>query len=178
MLSIGVIFVCRFGLNLVQSISTFATMIITCATFWMVMMTLGFHTRRGWYDPDALQVFNRPQGGGRYWFSHGWTWRGTTAWWVSAVLGVPFTNIPGQFVGPLGDLANGVDISLPLSLAAAAVLFLALLRIFPELPGGVRPRGRPARADRGRAGPADHRTGNAGQPDTAGARCRGRLTVT
>ncbi len=67
-----------------------------------------------------------------------------TAWWVSAVIGVLFTNIPGQFVGSLGDLANGVDISLPLSLAVAAVLFLTLLRVFPEPravygPGGARP---------------------------------------
>jgi hypothetical protein len=51
---------------------------------------------------------------------------------VGAVVGVLFTNIPGQFVGPLGDLANGIDISLPLSLAVAAVLYLAMLRLFPE----------------------------------------------
>ncbi|MGW3652639.1 purine-cytosine permease family protein [Streptomyces sp. NPDC000878] len=131
-LSIAFIFVGRFGFNLVQSISTFATMIITCTTPWMVVMILGFYTRRGWYDPDALQVFNRRQRGGRYWFAHGWNWRGMTAWWVSAVIGVLFTNIPGQFVGPLGDLANGIDISLPLSLAVSAVLFLTLLRVFPE----------------------------------------------
>ena len=43
-----------------------------------------------------------------------------------------FTNIPGQFVGPLGNLAGGVDISLPLSLGVAAVLYLALLWLFPE----------------------------------------------
>ncbi|WP_327186602.1 purine-cytosine permease family protein [Streptomyces sp. NBC_01334] len=132
LLSIVFIFVGRFGLDLVQSISTFATMIITCTTPWMVVMMLGFFTRRGWYDPEALQVFNRRQRGGRYWFAHGWNWRGMTAWWVSALLGVLFTNIPGQFVGPLGDLANGIDIGLPLSLAVAAVLYLALLRLFPE----------------------------------------------
>ncbi|MGW6787547.1 purine-cytosine permease family protein [Streptomyces chartreusis] len=131
-LSIAFIFVGRFALDLVQSISTFATMIITCTTPWMVVMMLGYWTRRGWYDPEALQVFNRRQRGGRYWFAHGWNWRGMTAWWVAAVIGVLFTNIPGQFVGPLGDLAGGVDISLPLSLAVAAVLFLALLRLFPE----------------------------------------------
>ncbi|MFD9429401.1 purine-cytosine permease family protein [Streptomyces sp. NPDC060002] len=132
LLSIVFIFVGRFGLDLVQSISTFATMIITCTTPWMVVMMLGFWTRRGWYDPEALQVFNRRQRGGRYWFAHGWNWRGMTAWWVSALLGVLFTNIPGQFVGPLGDLANGIDIGLPLSLAVATVLYLALLRLFPE----------------------------------------------
>ncbi|MEV4446668.1 cytosine permease, partial [Streptomyces mirabilis] len=131
-LSIAFIFIGRFGFDLVQSISTFATMIITCTTPWMVVMILGFYTRRGWYDPDALQVFNRRQRGGRYWFTHGWNWRGMTAWWVAAVVGVLFTNIPGQFVGPLGDLANGIDISLPLSLAVAAVLYLAMLRLFPE----------------------------------------------
>ncbi|MFE0474238.1 purine-cytosine permease family protein [Streptomyces sp. NPDC058947] len=131
-LSIAFIFAGRFGLDLVRSISAFATMIVTCTTPWMVVMMLGYWTRRGWYDPEALQVFNRRQRGGRYWFAHGWNWRGMTAWWVSALLGVLFTNIPGQFVGPLGDLANGVDIGLPVSLAAAAVLFLTLLRLFPE----------------------------------------------
>lgn len=131
-LSIAFIFVGRFALDVVQSISTFATMIITCTTPWMVVMMLGFWTRRGWYDPDALQVFNRRQRGGRYWFTHGWNWRGMTAWWVAAVVGVLFTNIPGQFVGPLGGVANGVDISLPLSLVVAAALFLSLLRLFPE----------------------------------------------
>ncbi|MEU6147924.1 cytosine permease [Streptomyces sp. NPDC047081] len=140
-LSIAFIFIGRFGLDLVQSISTFATMIITCTTPWMVVMMLGFFTRRGWYDPDALQVFNRRQRGGRYWFAHGWNWRGMTAWWVSALVGVLFTNIPGQFVGPLGDLANGADISLPLSLVVAAVLYLSMLRLFPEPRAAYGPEG-------------------------------------
>ncbi|GAP45369.1 transmembrane transporter [Streptomyces azureus] len=131
-LSIGFVFAGRFGLDLVRSISAFATVIITCTTPWMVVMMLGYWTRRGWYDPEALQVFNRRQRGGRYWFAHGWNWRGVTAWWVSALTGVLFTNLPGQFVGPLGGLANGVDIGLPVSLVAAAVLFLTLLRLFPE----------------------------------------------
>ncbi|MEU1295542.1 cytosine permease [Streptomyces sp. NPDC005840] len=139
--SIGFIFAGRFGFDLVRSISTFATMIVTCTTPWMVVMMLGFLVRRGWYDPEALQVFNRRQRGGRYWFTHGWNWRGMTAWWVSALVGVLFTNIPGQFVGPLGDLAHGVDIGLPLSLAVAAVLYLALLRLFPEPRGAYGPEG-------------------------------------
>lgn len=131
-LAIVFIFLGRFGFDLVRSISTFATLIITCTTPWMVVMMLGLFTRRGWYDPEALQVFNRRQRGGRYWFAHGWNWRGMTAWWVAAVAGVLVTNIPGQFVGPLGDLAGGVDVGLPLSIIVAAVLFLALLFAFPE----------------------------------------------
>ncbi|GAA2431611.1 purine-cytosine permease family protein [Streptomyces macrosporus] len=131
-LSIGFIFVGRFAANLAQSISTFATLIITCTAPWMVIMILGFVTRRGWYDPDALQVFTRRQRGGRYWFAHGWNWRGMGAWFASAVLALTFVNLPGQFVGPLGDLAGGIDLSLPVGLGVAAVLYLALLWIFPE----------------------------------------------
>ncbi|GAA2398735.1 cytosine permease [Nonomuraea africana] len=131
-LSIVFIFVGRFAANLTQSISTFATLIITCTAPWMVIMMLGYLTRRGWYDAEALQVFNRRQRGGRYWFTHGWNWRGMTAWLASAVVAILFVNLPGQFVGPLGDLAGGVDVSLPVGLAIAAVLYLVLLAAFPE----------------------------------------------
>jgi cytosine/uracil/thiamine/allantoin permease len=95
-------------------------------------MIIGFITRRGWYDADALQVFNRRQTGGRYWFNHGWNLRGMSAWLLSAVVGLSMVNMPGQFQGPLGGLAGGVDISLPASLVLAAVLYLGLLWIFPE----------------------------------------------
>ncbi|MDP4504536.1 purine-cytosine permease family protein [Nonomuraea turcica] len=131
-LSIVFIFIGRFAANLTQSISTFATLIITCTAPWMVIMMLGYVTRRGWYDPEALQVFNRRQRGGRYWFTHGWNWRGLSAWLVSAGLALMFVNLPGQFVGPLGDLAGGVDVSLPVGLAVAGLLYLALLAAFPE----------------------------------------------
>ncbi|MFD0479558.1 cytosine permease [Nonomuraea thailandensis] len=126
------IFIGRFAANLTQSISTFATLIITCTAPWMVIMMLGYVTRRGWYDPEALQVFNRRQRGGRYWFTHGWNWRGLSAWLVSAGLALMFVNLPGQFVGPLGNLASGIDISLPVGLAVAGLLYLVLLALFPE----------------------------------------------
>ena len=140
-LAIGIIFAGRFALNLVQSVSTFAVLIITCTAPWMVVMMLGYLTRRGWYDPEALQVFNRRQRGGRYWFRHGWNWRGLTAWLVSAGLAVCFTNVPGQFVGPLASLAGPLDISLPLGLVLAAASYLTLLRVFPEPRGVFGPDG-------------------------------------
>jgi purine-cytosine permease-like protein len=156
-LSIAFIFVGRFALNLAQSISTFATLIITCTAPWMIVMTLGYVTRRGWYDADALQVFNRRQRGGRYWFTHGWNWRGMSTWLVSAVVALLFTNLPGQFVGPLGNLAGGTDISLPVGLALAIVLYLALLTLFPE-----------PRAVYGPAGPRFVRASDAPVPPITG----------
>ncbi|BBY30666.1 purine-cytosine permease family protein [Mycolicibacterium sediminis] len=131
-IAIAFIFVGKFAFNVVQSISTFAVLIVTCTAPWMVVMMIGWLVRRGWYDSDALQVFNRRQRGGRYWFYHGWNWRGLGAWLVSATLSICFVNSPGQFVGPLGDLAAGIDLSIPVGLGLTAVLYPVLLFAFPE----------------------------------------------
>lgn len=141
LLSIAFIFIGRFAANLVQSVSTFAVLIITCTSPWMVIMILGLVTRRGFYHADDLQVFTRGQQGGAYWFHHGWNWRGMGAWIPSAAAGLCFVNLPGQFVGPLGNLAGGIDISLPITLGLAALLYLTLLRTFPESAGVYGPRG-------------------------------------
>lgn len=79
--------------------------------------------------------------GGAYWFEHGWNWRGMGAWIPSAAAGLAFVNLPGQFVGPLGELAGGIDLSLPVALGLAALLYLALLRLFPEPPCVYGPQG-------------------------------------
>ncbi|TLP78492.1 cytosine permease [Pseudomonas nitroreducens] len=141
LLSIAFIFIGRFAANLVQSVSTFAVLIITCTSPWMVIMILGLVIRRGFYHADDLQVFTRGQEGGAYWFHNGWNWRGMGAWIPSAAMGLCFVNLPGQFVGPLGDLAGGIDISLPVTLGMAALLYVALLRTFPEPAGVYGPKG-------------------------------------
>lgn len=132
LMSIAFIFIGRFAANLVQSVSKFVVLIITCTTPWMVIMLIGLLQRRGWYCPQDLQVFTRGETGGRYWFHHGWNWRSMGAWIPSALVGLCFVNLPGQFVGPLGNLAAGIDISLPVTLGLAAVIYLAMLKLFPE----------------------------------------------
>ena len=131
-LSIAFIFIGRFMANLVGSVSTFAVLIVTCTRPWMVIMTIGIFTRRGFYLADDLQVFTRRQEGGAYWFSHGWNWRAMGAWFPSAALGLCFVNVPDQFVGPLGRLAAGIDLSIPVTMGAAAFFYLAALNLFPE----------------------------------------------
>jgi len=50
--------------------------------------------------------------------------------------------LPDQFVGPLGQLADGLDISMPVSLTLACALYIALLQCFPEPDGVYGPLGR------------------------------------
>ncbi|MBC3489430.1 MULTISPECIES: purine-cytosine permease family protein [Pseudomonas] len=132
LVAVAFIFVGRFGFNLVQSVSTFAVLIVTCTTPWMVVLGLGLIVRRGFYHADDLQVFTRGLRGGAYWFHNGWNWRGLGAWIPSAIIGLCFVNIPGQFVGPLAGLAGDIDISLPVSLLLSAALYWTLLMFFPE----------------------------------------------
>lgn len=141
-LAIGFIFVGRFAFNLVESVSTFSTLIDTFSCPWMAIMVIGYVTRRGFYLPDDLQVFNRGLCGGHYWFTRGWNLRAMGAWLPSAAAGLTFANVPGQFVGPLAPLAGGLDISVPVSLLAGGMLYLMLLWIFPEPDAVYGPQGR------------------------------------
>lgn len=121
--------------DVVASINAFATLIILCTSPWMVIMTVGYFVRRGFYRPDDLQVFNRGQRGGVYWFTRGVNWRAMSAWLVAAGLGLSMANT-SLIAGPLRNVAGGVDVSLVVALVAAFVVYSVLLLAFPE-PGYV-----------------------------------------
>jgi len=131
-LAFAFILIGRFVFNLVSSINAFATLIVLCTTPWMVIMTFGYFFRRGYYLPDELQVFNRGQRGGAYWFNNGVNWRAMAAWLLATGIGLCFANVPPLLKGPFSDLAGGVDISLVVTLAVAALLYVSLLVAVPE----------------------------------------------
>lgn len=141
-IAIAFIFIGRFAFNLVESVATFSTVICTFSCLWMAIMVIGYVTRRGFYLADDLQAFNRGLRGGHYWFAHGWNLRAMGAWLPAAFLGLAFVNLPGQFVGPLGQLAGGLDLSVPVSLPVGGILYLTLLSLFPEADGVYGPAGR------------------------------------
>jgi purine-cytosine permease-like protein len=117
---------------LIESITAFVSLIVVTTAPWMVIMIIGYVTRRGFYLPDAMQVFNRGQTGGAYWFSHGWNPAATLAWGAATLISLLTINIPGFLVGWLGHMAGGIDISLLVALILPAILYPALLYAFPE----------------------------------------------
>lgn len=135
------IFVGRFYFSLFGTLSTFVSLIVVTTTPWMVIMIIGYIVRRGFYLPEAMQVFNRGQKGGAYWFSGGWNVAGMSAWIVSSALALLTVNIPGHFVGWLGQLAGGVDVSLLAALVLPALLYPLFLYVFPEPRGVYGPDG-------------------------------------
>ena len=90
--------------------------------------------------PARVRLAEGSQKGGAYWFTRGVNYRGMAAWIPAAVLGLLFVNIPGQFEGPLRDVAAdlgferlaGVDLSLLVAIVLAALLYVLFLALWPE----------------------------------------------
>jgi hypothetical protein len=122
----------RIFFDLLGAVNAFIGAIVVTTTPWMVIMTIGFFVRRGSFDRRHLQVFNKGETGGRYWFTAGVNWRGMVAWVVAAVLGLLFAYYPPVIEGPFSGLAGGIDLSLVVAIVSAAVLYLGALTIFPE----------------------------------------------
>jgi purine-cytosine permease-like protein len=126
------ILVGRLAFDLIDSVNAFIGAIVICTTPWMVIMTIGYLVRRGHYSAPDLQVFNLGMRGGAYWFRSGVNWRGMAAWIPAAVAGLLFANYPPLIEGPFRNVAGGVDISLPVAIGLAAVLYLSMLFLAPE----------------------------------------------
>jgi purine-cytosine permease-like protein len=128
----ALVFVGRFYFSLFDSLSAFVSLIVVTTTPWMVIMMIGYVIRRGFYLPEAMQVFNRGQIGGPYWFAGGWNLAGMSAWVISSVLALTLVNIPGHFVGWLATSVGGVDYSLLAALVLPAILFPCALSVLPD----------------------------------------------
>jgi purine-cytosine permease-like protein len=141
------ILVGRLAFDLIASVNAFIGAIVIATTPWMVIMTIGYFVRRGYYRESDLQVFNQGRLGGAYWFHAGVNWRGMAAWIPAAILGLLFANYPPLIEGPFRNVAGGVDLSLLVAIGVAAIAYAALLAIFPEpryVFGPEGPRGVPS----------------------------------
>jgi purine-cytosine permease-like protein len=90
-----------------SSIQTFAgsflIILVVVTTPWMFICLLGHLFVRGRYDAAGdLQVFNRGERGGRYWFYHGFNIAACTAWIPAMVLGLLFADT-SIYIGPLAN---------------------------------------------------------------------------
>lgn len=85
---------------------------------WVAVLLLGFLGRDTAYDPDDLQAFAQGRRGGRYRFTAG------------SVFGL-LSVATSLYVGPLADLAGGIDVSVVGSMIVAAAVYLVLAKLGP-----------------------------------------------
>jgi purine-cytosine permease-like protein len=121
-----------FYSGIIDAVSTALSLLACFSVSWIVAMIIGFVHRKGWYLQDDLQVFNRGEKGGRYWFTHGLNWRATGPWLLGTAIGMfGFTNT-AWFTGPGSKWLDGTDIGFAVSAVITAILYPIMLKLFPE----------------------------------------------
>jgi purine-cytosine permease-like protein len=132
----GLVYLGALVFNLADSVLAISIILLVLSTPWAVITGLGFLLCRGRYDLDALQVFNRGERGGRYWFTAGFNYRAVVAFLAGSLFGILAANTT-LYVGPLADIAGGVDVSFAGAALIAATIYLVLRLVFPERLGAV-----------------------------------------
>lgn len=127
------VYVGHFYSALVEGVAVFLSLLACSSIPWIVILTIGHFHRRGYYDTDALQVFNRGEKGGIYWFTGGLNAMGVGVWAIACAAGLLFAN-NNWFVGPGASLVGGLDIGFLVAGAVAAAGYTLALRLYPEPP--------------------------------------------
>lgn len=126
--------------NLESIINALLGILIIVASPWIIINIVGYFNRKGYYYPDDLQVFNRGEQGGRYWFTRGVNIRAFAAWVLAVIVGLFFANT-GFYVGSGVALVNGVDIGFLVSGVLGGFIYFVLLFIVPEPRDAFGPEG-------------------------------------
>lgn len=123
--STGLVFLGRFIYD-AEAAVTNSVLFLTClATSWLAITLYAFRLNRGDIDKEAVQIFNRRTKGGIYWFSNGWNFRAILAWVIGSTLGILGVSTV-DYVGPISNLINGLDVSIPAAAIGGIISFKAL----------------------------------------------------
>jgi purine-cytosine permease-like protein len=125
------VFIGAFYQQLSLIVSSYLAILIVLVAPWIIINLIGYFNVRGYYDPQALQVFNRGLIGGIYWSYKGLNLRPFIAWIVAVIVGLLFTNT-GWYVSPGAQALGGVDIGFVLAVIIGGGIYAILLKVAPE----------------------------------------------
>lgn len=137
-LASALVYMGHFNTALIDGVAVFLTVLATFSIPWIIMVAIGHVLRKGYYDVDALQVFNRGEKGGIYWFTHGFNMPTMGVWGLSTTAGLLFASNT-WFVGPGAAMLNGLDLSFLVAGSTAAVLYPLSRQLFPDPPAVLGP---------------------------------------
>lgn len=129
-----IVYIGHFQTSIINAVVVFLAVLACSSIPWIIILTIGHFHRRGYYNTDDLQVFNRGERGGVYWYTGGLNLVGVSVWAVACLCGLLFASNE-WFSGPGAELLGGADASFLVAGAFAALLYPVALRVFPEPPG-------------------------------------------
>jgi purine-cytosine permease-like protein len=99
----GLVILGQYRSSIQSFAGAFLIILVVVTTPWMLICLLGHVFVRGRYDAAGdLQVFNRGERGGRYWFFHGFNIAACAAWIPAMTLGLLFADT-SIYIGPLAN---------------------------------------------------------------------------
>jgi purine-cytosine permease-like protein len=114
--------------NLTDSILALCSIVTVLVTPWIMINIIGWFQHRGRFHAHDLQAFAHHADRGIYWYKGGYNPGAVVAWVIGVIVGLLFTNT-SLFVGPLANVAHGVDLSFISSAVVASVIYLALGKV-------------------------------------------------
>jgi len=126
-ISTGLVFIGKFIYDAEVAVTN-SVLFLTClASAWIAISLYGYYRNKGVFDKAALQVFNRRETGGKYWFTGGWNLKATISWIVGSVVGILGISSV-DYVGPIAAALGDVDVSVPGAALSALVVYALLER--------------------------------------------------
>ena len=127
------VYVGHFYDAIAAAMGVYLQLLVCFSIPWIVIIVMGHFQRRAYYDVDDLQVFNRGEKGGIYWYTSGINYRAFGVWSLAVVAGMLCSN-NDAFVGPLVPYIGGIDGGLLVSGVVALVAYPVVMRFFPDRP--------------------------------------------
>lgn len=126
-ISTGLVFIGKFVYDAEVAVTN-SVLFLTClASAWIAISLYGYYKNKGVFDKAALQVFNRRETGGKYWFTGGWNLKATISWIIGSVVGILGISSV-DYVGPIAAALGDVDVSVPGAALSALVVYALLER--------------------------------------------------
>ena len=126
-ISTGLVFIGKFVYDAEAAVTNSVLFLTSLASSWLVISLYGYYKNKGNFDKAALQVFNKRETGGKYWFTGGWNLKATFSWIVGSVVGILGISTV-DYVGPIAAALGDVDVSVPGAVISALVVYALLER--------------------------------------------------
>ena len=126
-ISTGLVFIGKFVYDAEAAVTNSVLFLTSLASSWIVISLYGYYKKKGSFDKVALQIFNKRETGGKYWFTGGWNLKATFSWIVGSVVGILGISTV-DYVGPIAASLGDVDVSVPGAVMSALFVYALLER--------------------------------------------------
>ena len=126
-ISTGLVFIGKFVYDAEAAVTNSVLFLTSLAASWIAISLFGYYKNKGSFDKAALQIFNRRETGGKYWFTGGWNLKATFSWIIGSIIGILGISTV-DYVGPIAAALGDVDVSVPGAVISALLIYAVLER--------------------------------------------------